>query len=298
MKRDREIVEWLLRFHHTNSLRTLIDVVSNVITRVNIKICSGPAFSGIKVESVDPRRVCLVAAKLACHVEGDSIDCDTSFCVDTATLSTCLKAVASNYSIDLSKNVEQEEIIMRSYELIQNSFCSIFTLPTLAHDCEKVELTEIDHNYIVDFDLGTLRTIVKNCIALKGENISFCVEAPKSTCDRNGLTIRKTRLTVRSEGNAEQKHIFKSVTEQSSVKDGTIIKANESTEIKETDFEEEMTVWYDETFAASYLSNFMKNMEKNSVTLRLSPEMPMVMSYALDSEGSSICFVLAVKTKE
>jgi hypothetical protein len=299
MKRGRDdVFEWRLVFHQTNSFRTLIDIVSNVINRVNIKVCNDDDFKGISVESVDPKRVCLVAAKLACEVNvGDEFDNDqdTMFCVDTTTLSTCLRAVSQNYSINITKYNGSEEVVMKSFELIQNSFCSIFKLPTLAHDYEKVVLSEIDHDYIVDFDMSTLRTIVKNCIALKGENVSLCVEKPKSD---DSLTLKKTILTVASEGNAEQAHVFRSVTEHEMTNPGkaTVIKANESTEIQ-GDFED-MVEWYNETFSAMYLNLFMKNMEKNSLCMRLSPNMPLVINYPLDTDKSNICFVLASKTKD
>ena len=284
---------WKLTFHQTNALRTLIDVVSNVINRVNIKVVSKDDFRGIRMESIDSKRVCLIAAQLACKIEGGCGEGEVCFCVDTTTLSTCLRSVSPLYSIDVARAPSSEEVVLRSYELISNNYTSQFKLPTLAHDNDDVKLHDIDYIYEIEFDLFTLRSIVKNCIALKGENVSIMVEEPKL----HG-SVRHTRLTVRSEGNAEQTHVFHSATEKVTQDAGEPLVIKATSDTSDSPTLSEMEVQYDETFSASYLNSFMKNMEKNSITMRLAPSKPLVLSYPLGIESSSICFVLAAKASE
>ena len=115
-KRQKTAYKWKLTFHATGALRTLIDVVSNVIGRVNIKIVNTDEFTGISVDSIDSKRVCLIAAKLMCKLESDTTgDEVASFCVDTNTLCTCLRSVSPHYSIDIERTRDSEEIILRSY---------------------------------------------------------------------------------------------------------------------------------------------------------------------------------------
>ena len=281
---------WKLTFHQTTALRTLIDVVSNVINRVNIKVVSKEDFRGISVESIDSKRVCLIAAQLACKIDGGCGEGDVCFCVDTTTLSTCLRSVSPLYSIDVARAPGSEEVVLRSYEIISNNYTSQFKLPTLAHDNDDVKLHDIDYDYFIEFDLFTLRSIVKNCIALKGENISIMVEEPKVLG-----SVRHTRVTVRSEGNAEQTHVFHSATENVAQDTGEPLVIRATGDTADLPTVAQMHVQYDETFSAAYLNSFMKNMEKNSITMRLAAGKPLVLSYPLGIENSSICFVLAAK---
>lgn len=310
-KRQRHASEWTLTFHQTHAFRTLIDVVANIIGRVNVKIKKGDdddGFAGISVESIDPKRVCLIAAKLACDVTAEDLEPDMCFCVDTQTLGTCLRSASPNYSIDISKTRESDEIVLRTYETICSSYISHFRLPTLAHDDEVVKLTGIDYNYVIEFDLGTLRSIVRNCIALKGENVTLQVEEPK-TEDKQYQT---TRLTIRSEGNAEQVHVFTSRTARSEIQETpdkenaghepVIIKTITSDDAAGDDDVNgafvDMKSLYKETFSASYLNLFMKNMDRTCITMRLAPNKPLVLSYPLGVEQSNICFVLAAKVDD
>lgn len=310
-KRQRVEYEWTLTFHQTHAFRTLIDVVANIIGRVNVKIKNGEdedGFSGISVESIDPKRVCLIAAKLGCDVAADALDPDMCFCVDTQTLGTCLRSASPNYSIDISKRRENDEIIVRTYETICSSYSSTFRLPTLAHDDEVVKLTGIDYNYVIEFDLGTLRSIVRNCIALKGENVTLEVEEPVTSDD----AFQTTRLTIRSEGNAEQVHVFTSRTarandtnaaaDSNAAREPVVIRtitSDDTAPDDETDgVEVPMRTAYKETFSASYLNLFMKNMDRTCITMRLAPKKPLVLSYPLGVEKSNICFVLAAKVDD
>lgn len=287
---------WTLKFHQTYALRTLIEVVGNVISRVNIKIINDDSFTGISVESIDSKRVCLVAAKLKCDVVGldKSSECPC-FCVDTSTLGTCLRSVSPQYSIDVHKRVGSEEIVLCVYEVICNSYTSEYKIPTLAHEDDEVKLHDMEYKYQVDFDLVTLRGIVKNCLALKGENVSIIVEESTSNDD-----TRHAVMTVMSEGNAEQRHVFHSLTEKKSGDDGSplMMRATNTEAMEGVRTDEEMVTTYHETFSAAYLNSFMKNMERNSVTMRLSSKKPLLLIYPLGIEKSNICFVLAAKADE
>jgi hypothetical protein len=292
---------WCLTFHQTSALRTLIDVVATIIGRVNIRVVNAATFSGISVESIDSKRVCLVAAKLACDVSSLPVskDCDEDensecFCVDTTTLSTCIKSITSNYSLELARRKGSDEVELRAFEILCNCYSSTFRLPTLAHDHDKVKLQDMDIDYVVEFDMQTLRSIVRNCINLKGENIRIMMEEDRE----NTSPVKKTRLTLRSEGNAEQTHVFHNVTSNETDDDGKAVSIRTMETVDGSDFRN-MKVWYDETFSSAYLNMFLKNMEKNSITMRLADKKPLVLSYALCSDKSSnICFVLAAKATE
>jgi hypothetical protein len=281
---------WKLTFDHTQALRTLMDVISNIIGRVQIQIYNTEDFQGIHIESIDSKRVCLIVAKLNCVVEMDG-DHTTGVCIDTTTMSTCLKSIGTHYSVDI-ESVKSDEVTMRSYEMISNNYTTMFRLPTLVHDADTVKLNDLSYEYTIEIDLLTLRGIVKNCLALKGEYVTLKVEEPSTKGRR-----RYTTLSIISEGNAQQEHVFHSTTECESNEDGCVIKTMNDV----TDTHSQMgklEVKYEETFSASYLNLFMKSMERQMISMRLSPQKPLILNYPLGIEKSSICFVLAPRTKE
>ena len=51
-------------------------------------------------------------------------------------------------------------------------------------------------------------------------------------------------------------------------------------------------------FSASYLNLFLKSMERQIITMKLSQDRPLLVHYPLGADKSYICFVLAPKTAE
>ena len=282
--------EWKLVFDQTQSLRTLMDVISNLLTRVQVQICKTPSFQGIQIESIDAKRVCLVVAKLACKVETSGSE--EAICLETSVITTCLKSIGPHYSVDLQP--AGNRIMMRCYEMISNSYATKFMIPTIVMDSDNVKLTDMKYEYTIEIDLLTLRSIVKNCIALRGEYITLRVQEPKTVTKK-----RHTTLSIVAEGNAEQEHCFHSVTEvEGDAEEGSCVIRTMNDSSSDTGSTAAMETRYSETFSANYLNLFMKSMERQMITMKLSPNQPLILTYPLGVENSSICFVLAPRAKE
>ena len=277
-----------LTFDHLQPLRILVDVIQNILNRVEVKIVKNDTFEGIHIESIDPKHVCLIVARLGATVKMCADD--STFCVDTSTLNTCLKAVQSHFSLDMKSNPNTSDITMCAYENISNNYWTTFNIPTLVHDGDSVRLTDLDYDYTIEIDLNTLRNIVKNTIALKGEEINLTVEVPK-----NKNSYNYTVFTITTDGAATQKHQFHSITENKPGSTCVIRTEEGGVDIPEVDnFEKK----YSENFSAHYLSLFLKSMERQVISMRLSPTKPLILNYPLGTESSYICFVLAPKAKD
>jgi hypothetical protein len=269
-------------------LRILVDVIQNILSRVEVKIVKNGEFEGIHIESIDPKHVCLIVARLGATVK--NCDDDSTFCVDTSTLNTCLKAVQTHFSLDMKSDPNSSDIVMCAYESISNNYWTTFNIPTLVHNADSVKLSDLDYDYTIEMDLNTIRNIVKNTIALKGEEINLSVEVPKGQTSYN-----YTVFTITTNGAATQKHQFHSVTESRSNSTCVIRTEEGGVEIPEVkDFEKK----YSENFSAHYLSMFLKSMERQVITMRCSPTKPLILNYPLGTDSSYICFVLAPKAKE
>ena len=280
-----------ITFESTNPLRTLVDVVSNILTRIELAVVKDELFEGIHLESIDAKRVCLIVAQLACKVEGDGRG---KFCVDASTLNTCLKAVSPHYSVDISNEASTSNIIMHAYESLTRSYTTFFKFPTLVSDADPVKLTDLDYDYTIEMDLQTLRSIVRNTMQLRGNDITIRVEEPAHA----SAPMRQTVLTILTDGNAEQRHRFLSLTD---TKDGAacVIRTEQHDELIDADAESaSLKMMYEETFLAQYMAYFLKSMERHVITMRLSPAKPLILNYPLGADASYICFVLEPRTKE
>lgn len=271
-------------FEQTPPLRTMVDVVSNVLSTVEFKVVRQDDFEGIHVESIDTKQVCLICCQLACNVKAASSD--ARWCVDTQVFNTCLKAVPSHYSLDIKNADGSSDIFMHAYESLSQTYSTRFKIPTLVSETESVSLSDLDYNYTIEIDLSTLRSIVRNTIALRGSDITFRVEEPE-----NGSTHRHTILSIISEGNAQQHHMFHSVTD---TKDGAacVIRTDQS-EVRHTYAQAKLVKRYEEVFSATYLNHFLKSMERHQITMKLSEGKPLILNYPLGGDQSYICFVLA-----
>lgn len=278
---------FLVSFDQASPLRTLIDVISNVLVRVEIYIVNTESFQGIQIESIDAKQVCLINAKLVCtvhHMVGEA-----RFCVDTQTFITCLKAVPPHFSLRICGSTQTSDITLHSYESISNNYCTTFDVPTLVSDSEPVKLSPMDYTFTVELDVLTMRTIVKNTLALHGNDIRFTVEEQVGD-----LPFKYNIFTISTDGNAKQKHQFHSVTQSRS--NATCIIRTDETAV-DLPPRGELTTRYEDCFSANYLNNFLKAMERQTIDLFLSPGKPLIFQYKLGPEQSRVCFVLAAKAE-
>lgn len=278
-----------LTFEATSPLRILVDVVSNVLNRVEFKILKSSEQEGIHIESIDAKQICLIVAQLGCKVLGNpSMINNTKFCVDTSVFNTCLKAVPQHYSIDIKNEPDSSDVVLSAYESLSQTYTSAYKIPTLLNEAEPVSLSDLSYNYTIEMDLSTLRTIVKNTIALKGSDITFRVEEPEQDASSGG---RHTILSILSEGQAKQHHMFHSVTDTKD--NASCIIRTDQAEIDTAFSSKKLVKKYEEVFSANYINYFLKSMERHIITMRLSPGKPLILNYSLGNADSYICFVLA-----
>lgn len=295
--RNEAALEWKVTFDQTQGLRTLVEVVCNILTRVNFRITYDDKreMHFLCIDSIDPQHVCMIQARLLCE-NTTNITTDVDFCVDSQILNLILKSVPSHYSIDLSKYSTSADINIKAYETLSNSHHTVFELPTLVDDSETMQLTDMAYEYTIEIDLGTLRQIVKMSMQLHAEKLEFMVKEPNREV-ANAKEILRTTFTIASRGNAVQSHNFHSATiADGESTDTCIIRA--VTDSTAPDCNEDVDIVYNDSFSAQYLNFFLKSMERQIITMKLSQDKPLILHYPLGADKSYICFVLAPKTAE
>lgn len=290
-------VEYKITFDQTQGLRTLVDVVGNILTRVNFRInhdVKNDVFF-LCIDSIDPQHVCMIQARLTCEKVWGLKGGET-FCVDTAILNTLLKNVPAHYSLDLVKQKSSADMCMRTYESLSNSHETHYVLSTLVDDSETMTLSDMRYKYTIEMDLGTLRQIVKMSQQLRATHVDFSVREPSKV----GNGVSRTTFSIASHGDASQEHRFNSatVTEPGSENQTCVIRAATDSTGPETVEGELMETKYKDSFSTQYLNYFLKSMERQIITMRLSQDKPLIVHYPLGAERSYICFVLAPKTSD
>ncbi len=290
-----DTLEWRVTFDQTQGLRTLVEVVGNILTRVNFRITFDTRRQThfLCIDSIDPQHVCMIQARLICE-KTFNLDGDVDFCVDSNILNLILKNVPSHYSLDLEKHSGSADIQLNAYETLSNSHHTNFLLPTLVDDSETMQLTDMSYKYTIEIDLGTLRQIVKMSMSLRAQQLDFMVKEPSN----KHAGVLRTTFTIASHGDATQSHNFHSATvaEGEESENYVIRAATDST--APDDGSDNTQIVYKDAFSAQYLSFFLKSMERQIITMKLSQDKPLIVHYPLGADKSYICFVLAPKTSE
>ena len=296
-KMKSDSVEWKITFDQTQGIRTLVDVVGNILNRVNFRITHDAKKNTyfLCIDSIDPSHVCMIQARLSCE-KCFNLKGNETFCVDTGILNTLLKNVPAHYSLDLVKKTSSADIYMRTYESLSNSHETHYILSTLVDDSETMQLSDMSYKYTIEIDLGTLRQIVKMSQALRANHIQFSVCEPHEAV--NGVS--RTTFSIASKGDATQEHRFNSatVTEPGTEDQTCVIRAATDSTGPETVEGENMDIKYQDAFATQYLIYFLKSMERQIITMKLSQDKPLILHYPLGADRSYICFVLAPKIEE
>jgi hypothetical protein len=291
-KLKKDNLEWKITFDQTQSLRTLFEVVGNILTRVSVGVkyetSKGAHF--LCIDSIDPRHVCMIQARLVCEKTDRKIE-DASFCVDSNILNNCLKNIPNHYSVDLEKRTNSESIFIFAYETLSNSHTTIYEVPTLVDEAESMQLQDMNYRYTIEIDLSTLRQIVKMSQQLRSQQIDLKVfepdeEHPNRSC-----------ISILSQGDATIQHNFYSNMVHESTQNTNIMRA--VTDATSPDgCDENLKEVYNESYSAQYLNYFLKSMERQIITMKLSPGQPLILHYPLGADRSYICFVLAPKAED
>ena len=162
----------------------------------------------------------------------------------------------------------------------------------MVDDSETMQIKNMNYDTTVEIDLGLLRSMIKLAISLKSQKIELSVHMPVEE-DPN---ILRSRFTITSFGDAKQEQSFNSSTTREPGETNVIRAVTDSTgpDSKNQEFE----CIYRDNFSAQYLNYFLKSMEKQIITMKLSQGQPLVLHYPLGADKSYICFVLAPKVDD
>lgn len=90
-------------------------------------------------------------------------------------------------------------------------------------------------------------------------------------------------------------HFFPSTVHE----EGVFCATNTNADIEGLDDPKLWKIQFSDKFATSYLSKFIRSMDRQVVTMRLSKDLPLILFFPLGGDANSyVCFILAAKTDD
>jgi hypothetical protein len=300
--------DFFVLFHNSTPFKTLVELIHQVLENIHFRVVdriqkNGQRFRGITVNSMDPKNVSMIVARLkADEVYPDHLS-EQNFCVSSDAFSSLVKIIKPGCCLELKRPKNDANIKIKGYNANRKNYESSSSIPTLDIDDKPFPLDTIDYKFVVDINLQILKSITKvaqntNINAL---NINFKIY--EGVDEKNETKTTKVCISLDADDNhPTTSHTFRSVTKwdrQNSIQ--TVIKTNESTEDEEDmNNDETLSLVLDENFSTKYLNLFLKSMERQIITLKMSPKKPLVIIYPLaaDDDVGYCTFIVAPGIKE
>ena len=337
-----------------SALKLLAENINNVLKTVDLLIVKNDRFEGIRIETLDDAKVCVVVAKLPCTVhvspEWASLAPEhQSVCVSLEWLLLTLRQVELQYSLIIDHlKCDEGTLRLRYYEPltgVDEFQADIYTLATNAPSI--IEMQGFPVKFKIEMDLQTLRNFLKSCESIKSDDVEFLVKdftveddeltLPTQQCSKNSENSKSSKtphlrtVTVRAkeQGSMGIKRTFRGIVDEGRLDDETE-KFEEASKVSSREGSEEGskegcspkddhhddivspppkrqklqiqklkeehgTTIFQESFSTKYLNSFVRSMNRTNVTLHMSPQHPLHVSYSLGPRDAHVTFILAPK---
>lgn len=282
-KKCKGPVIFYVRIPQCTVLRSFCESIAQIVSDGFFSIVKSDEFSGIRVQTMDTSRACMIMGQLSATVEATQEK--YSFCIRMSSLINHLKSCSFSNFIDLWIDRESQEVSMRIFEPDNTSFSSSFNLRTLAKDNDVVPLLDLTYSYLVELDLKTFGQSVKagkdskaeilNFKIYKGEVISFFVISYESL-ESSGSFCYPSSVQTNEAGEL-------------------VLKAGES-QGEIVDDIETLEVVYSDSFSCDYLNMITRSVSQHFVHIRLGKDTPLTIETSLNgasNDSDHLRFILA-----
>ena len=223
-----------------------------------------------------------------------------------AFLGTEVRALShAQHFLDIYRKTGSTDITLRVHEPGSSRSLSTYEIKTLARESETMPLDEMIMSYYVEIELEAFRTALKMAKTKKADSTQFRLY--EASTSQDAVQCMWFVLSYHGE-DTRGTHPFPSriVVSKSNVHgEPTIVRVASAEEdmtegegAEEEDFAK-YKLLYSGEFAVEYLNNFVRNMEKVNVTLRLKNGNPLILDYPLGSVTTdSLRYVLAARMSD
>tara|TARA_Y100000748_G_scaffold289750_1_gene275832 strand:- start:1348 stop:2283 length:936 start_codon:yes stop_codon:yes gene_type:complete len=290
-KRPARDYDFMCRTAHPSLARTMVDMIGAVMTTsCQFSIQKDEAFTGLVVKNIDASRSCIVHAQLRCEVEFPSHVESAQFAVKVRELAAFLRVIKGHWIMELTRPRNSADVHIISRDQINLTKVNQFSLGTLSDDFDCATMQMLDYEYTVQMNLDEFRSILKLASEVEAEVLTFTVY--RHTKDARTICFHLSAKGVVSQSH----HYFPSKAD-----DRGIFASDTGVMDMDQGPQQQTHLWklvYTDQFSLKWLSKFIKSMERNDFTMRISPGLPLVVLYKLGGDDSHVCYVLAAKTPD
>lgn len=247
-----------------STLKKIIDAISNFVTSANFECKS----DGISLQALDSSCVSLVSLML--RADGfEHYRCDRSMTlgIDLDAMSKVFKCAGNDDIVTIKAN-DNPDTVSFMFESPKQTRFSNFEVKLMDIDSERVGIPEAKYNCVVNMPSGELQRICKE-LSVIGETVTV-------SCSKDSV-----QFSVDGDMGS-----------------GNIVCKQDMG----VDEEEMITIKVQGEISFNYALNRLKSFTQatplsKSVSLKLSPKLPIVVEYQIEGQGS-ISFYLAPKVQE
>lgn len=252
---------------------------------------------------MDKAKVSMVIARLRADSVYPETFPDQEFCVSSENFSNLIKTIKKGCCLEIKREKGSNQIKIRGYNPNRKNRESHISVPTLDRTDEAPVLDILNYKFIVDFDLIVFRNLTRVAMnsSVNAQNIVFqiyeCVDESNET--------KTTKVCVSLDSGPDTPTLmetFRSVTkwDHQNANQTVITSSDTTSDDKDVEDDSQMKLVLDEKFPTKYLHLFLKSMDRQTITLRMSPDRPLAIIYQLDGgENIGYCtFILAPTLKE
>ena len=300
----RNDYDFFLVLYNCDPFKQLVEIIQPVLDTMTFKVVdrmtkSGKRFKGITVESMDEKKLSMIIARLKADEVYPELLKTQNFCVNATSFASLIKIVKQGCFLEMKRAKTSADLQVRCYNPNQSNYECSLTVPTIYSDENFPELNTMDYKFMVDLDLFTFKTVTRTATSLKAENIKLQIY--EHTDVKKDTKITKVCISLDAEpGKPTSTHTFRSITKWDHKNAQTIITATDSMLLDQNVGSDDlhlcdadMTLVYDEKFSTNYLNLFVKSMEGQSITLKVSPDKPLVILYSLAGDMGFCHFIMA-----
>lgn len=278
------------------TLRHFLSIVGSIITG-NITMASykSSTFEGLALSDIDGGNSAMAVARLAGTVEQMNGK-KQLFTVPFSMLNDFIKRQSTRSTAWFKKKNGADKMIVEARDPLNQTRVRIVEFP-LHENGSLLNFPPIKSTYTFHFCMADFRNTVHLAKDFNIKNIVFSVFEIKAGIvhPEIGSDQRYVKFVITGDGHTSGtgkiEEFYVSVTKEELTPDGMlIIQASEGIQqagltnvpdVREDQLEEKMC----ESFSVDFLMGFLKNMDRNSLTLRMGKGQPLVIYYPLGQES-------------
>lgn len=295
-RRAEKTFDWKLVLSTPQTFKTLLAIIEPTVSNVPFQVCkdddskSGAPFSGLRLDAMNNSKICMVKAAYQCEVVVSDTLRNEWFCVDTDLLKTLLRDVQATHVIELIRYTASDVVTIKTYNKSDTSNWSVSTIQLVEDEGNATELDmfNLTFDHVVEIELAQLKSICNIVNSINSSVIEFRVDEPAEK------TLEKHHFfTIAAEGEgASIQKVHHSVTVREENENLIKVDTNSQVSPEDTDLDDVVNRFTGK-FPTVYLNGVLKSMERQTIQLFLSRDLPLVLSYSLGNDLSYIKVVLA-----